>query len=160
MRNNNSEKVFEIYEKVLSEQSDAIMEKLVKNLIRMFQKIKRNSGMMQSPEDSGLENLWDEICVQTQDEYSFYWETYVDYIKNVIDDEIEKMTLCQVLLIWFQTEEFFELSCDTEDEENNNDLTFYNPEAVRDYIFDKLLSESTDYHNARIEKYIDTSTFY
>lgn len=154
MRNDYNKKVFETYEKILSEQSDTVLEKCIKSLIREFQKIKRNSGMMQTSEDSGLENLWDEICVQTQYEYSFYWEAYVDYIRSSIEDKVNKMSEHEVLLIWFQTEDFFDLSFDADNEENKVNLIDYNLETVVNHIFNELLSESVNYTNARIEKYI------
>ena len=37
-----------------------------------------DANMLLSGDDSGLINVWEEICVQLQNEESFYWDTYVE----------------------------------------------------------------------------------
>lgn len=48
--------------------ADSIVDKIVKNCIRDLRRLKITlSG------DSRLITTWDEICVQVQEEHSFYW---------------------------------------------------------------------------------------
>ena len=34
--------------------------------------------------DSGLKNVWEEVCVQVQDEQSFFWDTYVETMESLL----------------------------------------------------------------------------
>ncbi|MBI2320562.1 MAG: hypothetical protein HYU88_00290 [Chloroflexi bacterium] len=38
--------------------------------------LQRMKDGLQSGEDSGLRNLWDEICVQMQGQQSVFWDLY------------------------------------------------------------------------------------
>ena len=41
-------------------------------------------------DDSGLGNVWEELCEQMQTEDSLYWKIYENTIKDYIVDEYEK----------------------------------------------------------------------
>jgi hypothetical protein len=48
---------------------------------------------MQSGDNSGLKNIWDEICVQMQDEQSTMWDAYEDTICHIIEFELDKQLI-------------------------------------------------------------------
>ena len=60
---------------------------------------------MQSGGDSPLKNLWDEICVQVQDEESFYWVFHIELINDVLFNEIKKEGNSIKSATWLQTKE-------------------------------------------------------
>jgi len=46
--------------------------------------LQKTTEGMQSGSDSGLKNIWDEICAQVQRQESALWEAHVDTVKDVI----------------------------------------------------------------------------
>lgn len=56
--------------------------------------------------ESGLKNIWDEICVQQiEAEFSDYWSYFVLEVENLIEPEIEKLPEHIQQAIWLQIEE-------------------------------------------------------
>lgn len=57
-----------------------ISDKIIMEAIDALQKM--DSDEMLSG-NSGLKNVWEEVCVQVQDEQSFFWDTYVETIESL-----------------------------------------------------------------------------
>lgn len=151
------------YRHIIDCQATVCIDKVVRKVIRELQKCKRNSGMMQSEADSGLDNLWDEICVQVQGEYSAFWNLYEDNIFTVIINVLEaSCSISEMQMLWLQTDSFDAWSdCEFEEEDElanyfdeNNLPVEYSSDDVAAYILNKVLGEAADYHNRRIEKYL------
>ena len=70
---------------LIGEYVDDLCGILIKTLICQLQSIKQGSNMTLSGEDSGLNNLWDEICVQVQGEQSIFFDSYVSYLFDIIE---------------------------------------------------------------------------
>lgn len=49
-----------------------------------------NKEGLQSGDDSGLQTIWDELCVQAQVEYSVVWDAYEDTMMVIIEAEIDQ----------------------------------------------------------------------
>lgn len=158
------EKQIYFYEKLIRKIAYDVTDKVIRKVVRELQKIKRDSGMMLSPEDCPLKNLWDEICVQVYSGESFYWDAYEDYIKSVIESILGRCcTREETEAVWFQTESYSEWcisaefsGCDKNELFDRNDF----PKAfsyfdVEEYIYNELLSYAGNYRNAQIESYID-----
>lgn len=64
---------------------DLIAGKVIKELTGL-----NDQGLLLSGDDSGLKNVWEEICIQMQVEESFHWDVYNNTIKNFIASEFEK----------------------------------------------------------------------
>ncbi|HCC06804.1 MAG TPA: hypothetical protein DEP72_01375 [Clostridiales bacterium] len=128
--------------------ADAECKKVSRRVIRILQKMTEG---MQSGDDSGLKNIWDEVCAQVQHEESIFWDAYIDVIKNFIEKEVEKLDQHKKEAIWLWTQEGIRWDNDTEDEK----ITEYNEEDLVNYILnDYLLSKAADWSNKRIERYI------
>ena len=148
------------YENILSCQADKMRSAVVRKCIRKLQSHKRDSNMLQSDEDSGLENLWDEVCVQTQFQYFWNWCLYEDYMKDLICSFLKDMfDENELNILWSQTEEFVEWLDEYYDNPKGylhkcNIIGTYCLDNIMDLIFDDLISVSVNYTNARIEKYL------
>lgn len=59
---------------------------------------------LQSGDDSPLESIWEEICVQVQGEQSALWDLYEDIVKDQIEFELRKLSLEARSALWLQTE--------------------------------------------------------
>jgi hypothetical protein len=44
-----------------------------------------------SGDDSELETTWDEICVQIQDEESFFWDTYDEIVLDMVRARVAEL---------------------------------------------------------------------
>lgn len=74
-------------ERILSKISDKECKRISRKVIKSL--IKRSG---KSPEDYAvLNNLWDEICVQVQDSYSFMWDAYEDTIFSLLMSEVKQL---------------------------------------------------------------------
>ncbi len=105
--------------------------KLVGRVMRTLRSIK----LTMSGDDSGLLNVWDEICVQAQYEQSFYWE---DVYKPMIEEEVEKRVVEMGLVAYFDEPE--------EEDDAHSDM-------LRDLTND-VMELAGKYENRRILKYI------
>lgn len=133
----------EIIYKIADKACKKISLKVIKNLQKM--KGCHLSG------DSGLKNIWDEICVQVQGEESIFWDAYNDTIKPLILSEVKDIDEEIKQAIWFQTDEG--LCWDEEAEEQ--DLLLFNLDQITDYIYnDYLWKYAADWTNNQIEKYL------
>ena len=64
-----------------------LSDKLLKESISALEQM--DSSEMLSGDDSGLKNVWEEICVQVQDEQSFFWDTYVETMESLLSGYVE-----------------------------------------------------------------------
>ena len=130
-------------EKIIREIADAECERISRKVILALQK---QTDCLMSGGDSGLKNVWDEICVQIQQEYSNYWNLYVETVEGLVEAEVNKLPIRIQEAIWLQTETGWNSS-----EENicifHNELSRY---IAEDYIF----SKASDWSNRRIHFYI------
>jgi hypothetical protein len=67
-------------EGIVAAVADAAAKRICRRTIRHFQAIKAEL----SGDDSGLATVWDEICVQFQDESSILWEFYDADVRLVV----------------------------------------------------------------------------
>lgn len=108
---------------------------------------------MQSGDDSGLRNVWDEVCVQVQGQESVMWDVYLDTISGIIAGYLSGLDDAVKQAIWLQTNN----GMDWEPSEEEKD-TPSSEEDIADYILtDYLLSSAANRTNDRIEKYNEES---
>ncbi len=145
---------------LINEQANICIRTITNRVIRDLQKIKRESGMMTSCEDSGLENLWDEICVQIQWEPFFFWNLYEDFVYSLIIEILNKYSDEKKKMMWLQTDEFDEWYYDVLSDfyEQRDEFEDFFPRNfslvdVAKLIMDKVFSIASDYHNSRIDEY-------
>ena len=101
---------------------------------------------LQSGDDSGLENIWEEICVQVQDEESAQYSSYDDTIERCIAEEVSALDAYEQIALWLCTVQGEEWRCDAP--ENSKP-----PICIDDIAADlrsNVLSEAADFENERI----------
>jgi hypothetical protein len=122
---------------------------------KVINNLKSMKDEMQSGEESGLQNLWEELCVQVQDEQSVMWELYVDIIYAFIEKEVEKLPHVYKKAIWLQTSEGKEWAFDYEEDDEQEELC-YNEENINDHILNaNILCRAANYSNERIDKFLE-----
>lgn len=72
-----------------------IVSKCIRNLLR--------SKVTLSGKDLGLVNVWEEICVQIQGEYFFYWDSYEETVELFLQPYLENLNQYEEFALWLQT---------------------------------------------------------
>ena len=148
------------YRTLISEYAERILSNIIRRFVRHAQSLKRNSGYMLSPEDSGLDNLWDEICVDCKSGTlnSAAYELYIEqYVKNVILTllpDIEKTMLfisSEGYEQWLEEEEA--AFNDGENEYKTIKFKAFDADILSDCICKSIIGAAMDYSNARIEEF-------
>jgi hypothetical protein len=130
--------------------AEEICQRLARKMIAELQKMK---DALHSGDGSGLENTWDEICVQVQREQSIYWDAYDSTVRQMVEAEVEKLSPHERGAIWLQTPEADDWEFDEESEHAhypvcNDDIVGY---VVKEHIY----HEAGRWNNQRIREYLD-----
>ena len=117
---------------------------------------------MQSGDNSGLKNLWDEICVQVQGEQSVFWEMYIELIDSCIERQADKLKPHELMAIWWQKEDL-EYDVDTlsitktseDDEPWDLEDNSYLMEEIVTYVRESyIMQDAANYRNKAISEYL------
>ena len=139
-------KEMELKDEIIREVAKERCRKISGAVILELQKMKE---AMQSGDDTPLRNVWDEICVQVQDEESVMWDAYLDTIQSLIEYRVEKIDLPTKRIIWFQAKDYNGYY-DSQEE------PVFSEDAIVKYILnDFLLPAAGNWTNKRIEKYLE-----
>ena len=106
-----------------------------------------------SGDDSGLVNVWNEICVQLQDEYSFFWDAYEETVRSFVAGHVAELQNHEKKALWIQTDDFLNwLEYDKQDDDNG--VIIGNEDDIVRYIMHEYIyREGIDYDNDSIEQY-------
>jgi hypothetical protein len=136
---------------IVSRTAEVACQRVSSRAIRTLQKMTEG---LQSGDDSGLTNAWEELCVQIQYEQSFYWDAYEGTVRQVLAQEVEKLPVYECEAIWLQTPEGKDW--DAEDEESRDRYPVVEDEIV-EYLKDEYVySAAGKWSNERIRKYLES----
>lgn len=146
---------------------DSIVRDFIDGLVE--NKLKQSKATL-SGEDSGLKTIWDEFCVQVQQEHSYYWNSYLDTLSMWIQQEFEKLPVWKRNAIWFEIMQddiaenaevpydeymgYYDFGVDVKAVDVTQDY-YYDFNDVRDIITDKIEEIAADYSNDAIKEYIE-----
>jgi hypothetical protein len=74
-------------QRIISDAAQHLRSPLVRSLLRYLKSLPANL----SGDDSGLRNVWQEICVQVQGEDSLYWDVYEETIRSCAIGLVSKL---------------------------------------------------------------------
>jgi hypothetical protein len=104
--------------------------------------------------DTPLENLWDEICVQVQYRQSMFYDAYLDTITKTVSRELEGVAEHLRQAIWLQTDEGWDWGYDNK--ESEDDVPPFWDGHIADYILHGyVLREVADLASDEIDEYLD-----
>lgn len=81
----------------------AKLRRYADEVIKGLKELGRKDGM-QSPADSGLNNIWEEWLVQVHGEQSIFYEQYEEVVQGMVNAFVEKLPRDEVGLIWLGSE--------------------------------------------------------
>jgi hypothetical protein len=124
-----------------------------RKIIRDLQELKNG---LQSGDDSGLTNAWDEICVQVQGQESVSWDAFDLTVRQLVSGEVAKLLPHEREAIWLQTPSGEDW--DAEDEKSREEYPVVVDEIV-DYLTNEYIYPAAgDWSNKRIRKYVEQSS--
>jgi hypothetical protein len=128
-----------------------LSDKLIKDAIQRLEAM--NSQELLSG-DSGLKNVWEEICVQVQGERSFFWEAYVETMEGLLGGYVEMLDANARLALWTLTESGQDyLEEHQADDEDGLDISVDIDEIVA-MLMDGLLSAAANYESRSIRRFL------
>jgi hypothetical protein len=116
-----------------------------------------------SGDDSGLKNIWEELCVQVQGEESFYWEAYQETVRTSVLGRLEALGYHDLASLWLQTDN----GCDWDVENDEADTPLsqrltaapcvpYDLNDIATYLVSEyVLRFAENYTNKNIEAYLN-----
>ena len=124
--------------KIISSLADKECKWICQKVICYFQKVTEG---MQSGDDSPLENLWDEVCVQVQFDQSIFWGFYLEYLQAIISQEVKKLDAPTAQAIWLQTYEGdkFQICRDEDDDPSEALKCLWSDDDITDYILNNYV---------------------
>lgn len=142
-----------VFSRIVRDLAHVTAERLTRRAIRHLQKSRHTlSGY-----DSELKTTWDEICVQTQGERSFFWDAYEQAMHDALAFDITKLQSHEKLALWLQSPEgeYWE----TRDEETRAADPPVSEHDIALYLINcYLLPEADRWSNARITAFLDRAS--
>jgi hypothetical protein len=121
-------------------------DRLANNVIQHLREIPNSAK--QSGADSGLFDIWEEICEQVQTEYSIFWDNYLDLVENACWQCCDKLDVALLKMLWLNTEAFIDWD---EDEMPFDENDFM--EGVSNHLTSRVLELAGEYELPEPESY-------
>jgi len=146
--------------KIIRHVSHKACEEISAKVVKILRKMTEG---MQSGDDTPLKNIWDEVCVQVQDEYSVMWDYYLETISSMIEKEVCMLDDLVIGAIWLQTDEGDDWADEIQDRIHDGEIHEYDQESVdynlddiNEYILNEyVLITASEWTNKRIDKFKD-----
>jgi hypothetical protein len=124
-----------------------INDEVVRSVVASLQTL---TDGMQGGGDDGLENIWEELCVQVQGEQSPLFSCYEDIVDSYIARSISGLPANSRLALWLATDAGFDWSCDQVEGEKPS----INDQDIIDKLRSLVISEASDFESERIYNHI------
>ena len=140
---------FDIKDRMLSDFADRLCKKIAKQTIP---KLRAMKDCLLSGDDSSLNNIWEEICVQVQCEESIFWDEYLDVIGSIVKTNIAPLEHHEKMAIWWQKD------CPEDalnEDEDDFKSFFFDEDEICVYIINNyILTSAGAYTNKAIRLYL------
>lgn len=109
---------------------------------------------MQSGDDSGLLNAWEEVCAQAQGETSAFWGAYVELIDSFFKARVGALEREEQLALWVMTESGWDYVYDHHADESaaEADIPLDLTEIV-DMLRSELMTKAENYESSTLDDY-------
>ncbi len=107
-----------------------------------------------SGDDSGLKTTWDEICVQVQEERSYFWDAYIAAMRDAISSGLFDVENRDKQCIWLQTEAGWHWIWDVENGRLTDEEMPVDENDLINFLVKRLEAEAGTYTNSRIKEFL------
>jgi len=129
-----------------------LSETLVKEAIAALEQMDANA--MLSGDDSGLKNVWEEVCVQLQYEESIFWDTYLETMEDLLAGLVAILDKDARMALWAVTEDGWDYVYDHRDLDEGVEDVPVSDDAIVSKVKDELLIAAANYTNPNIQKFL------
>jgi hypothetical protein len=138
---------------------DALAEKTLGLLVRRaIVCLQRMKECRMSGDDSGLANVWDEVCVQVQFQESHSWDAYDDTVHQIVQRDLGLLNRLELESVWFQTDRGWEWWDDSEEEQSSPEAASQpapvDLDAVMELVVGRVYDQAANWSNRRIRTYL------
>ena len=145
----------QIESRLLAQFAGESRREIIARAIRRLQKLGRES--MMSSDESVLDNMWDEVCVQVQSEQGIFWGAYLDVMGRILETELLKRSNLDQEAMWLQTGAGGDWVADATDDEghtNVGSIPVVTDDTV-DWLREHLLETAADWTHIRARRYLE-----
>lgn len=107
-------------------------------------------------DDSEMENVWEEICVQVQYDEFPMWNAYVETVKALLLGAVEELPSHEREALWLKSDQGDEW--ESEDEDQREAYPVLNDDIVNYLWNEHVLPEAGRFSNKRTRGYLDRAT--
>lgn len=140
-----------IEQHIVAAWAEQLADKLTQDVIDALQKM--DSAEMLSG-DSGLKNVWEEVCVQVQGEQSFFWDTYVETMESLLAGYAEGLTPAARMALWAVTDQGWDYIADHHADDQGAMRVPVDMDGIVGMLKEKLLAAAADFSNQRVERFL------
>lgn len=140
-----------IEEAVTKAWSSVLTQQILAAVMGYLQQLGDNSLL--SGEDSGLENVWEEICVQVQLEESIFWDAYLETIEQAIGARVNELERTELLALWSTTDSGWDWIYDHHGDKDGDQEAPVDPSEIISALRGKLLAMAADDTNSNISRF-------
>lgn len=103
--------------------------------------------------DSGLTNVWEEICAQVQGEASAYWAAYQDAIEGLLHTCLESLDRDAQLALWAVTDVGWDYIYDHHADPDGSASVALNTGDIVSMLASDVLSAAADYESPSLYRF-------
>lgn len=137
---------------IVRDLADSVGRRIARRVMRSLQGM---TDSRLSGDDSGLANVWDEVCVQVQFEQSIFWDAYEHTVTALVAGEFAKLAPHERESVWLRSPDGTAWSC--EDEARREPAPVSDPQAVDHIVREFVYAEAGRWSNPQIRQYLDRS---
>jgi len=130
------------------------INKLCRRVIHQLKRLKGDNLL--SGDDSEQKNVWEEICVQLQDEESFFWDVYDETVEQIINFIFKKVDTEILKFLSIMNDDKFEI---TEEGDFKYEDYNYCIDFACDVVKQEVYNQASMFTNMNIKRYLDKNTF-
>lgn len=132
---------FTYTEKIVLDWADETSRQITQRIIA---ELKTMTDGMQSCEDDGLENIWEEICVQLQMDFSVCWGLYDEIVRDLTERALSEQSQLSLAALQY--------SIDFSEQDDGYE---YNPDEITDELTHVIYNEAANDRSANITAFLE-----
>jgi hypothetical protein len=134
----------------MTESAATVAKRAARRAVRALTEMRK--GYLLSGDDSGLVNVWKEICVQVQLQESVFWDAYDRTVWDIIYWDVKNLPQPVLTTLWLETIPGEDWLCDQDEQVG---AVPYCVEDVVEHVKGILYSMAGDWSNRRIQAYLN-----
>lgn len=107
--------------------------------------------------DSGLINVWEEICAQVQGAESAEWSTYQEVIDSLVQVEVDSLGSEKLLAIWVQTDEGQAWVDEYFSADDGHQSAPMDTGGIVQLIMDSVMTSAADYESKSLYRFLQAA---